>query len=213
MNRFFRIITIAALVVTSCSRDVIDGDDLPKILADIYMTDRAILNSPLDIHKADSSLIYEPVLKKYGYTTEDLVYTFDYYLSRPLKLKSYFYEAKKILEVREMAVSSKLSAIYQRDSLLAPIRKIIEDRDSLRDLDTYERSLRWILVPDKYPNWHLYMPDSLKTRYELPVLEQWWINNLTNKQKSFMQYEKTRSPISLPSDRFTDPERLSLPEH
>jgi len=213
MNQILRIIILVILVATSCSKNVIDDDDLPKILADIYMADRYVLNSPVNIRKADSSLIYEPILNKYGYTTEDFVYTIDYYLPRPVKLKSYFTDAKKILEERELNVSNKLAVINQRDLLLSPIRNILEEVDSLRELDSYQRSLRWILSPDRYPNWRIYLPDSLKVRYELPKLEQWWLNNLIIKRKSFLQYEKNSRPISLPTDQSTDPERLSLPPH
>ncbi|MFA6334060.1 MAG: DUF4296 domain-containing protein [Bacteroidales bacterium] len=215
MNQFFRIIILAVLVATSCSRDVdlIDGNDLPKILADIYMTDRSVLNSQINMQKADTSLIYEPILNKYGYTTEDFVYTMDYYLPRPAKLKSYFIKAKEILEERELNVEKIISAQNHRESLLAPIRDIIEEVDSFREMDSYERSVRWILAPNKLPIWHIYLQDSLASRYEIPKLEQWWLNNLTTKRKSFLEYAKNSGPISLPIEQSTDPERLSLPPH
>ncbi len=213
MNQFFRILVLAAFVAISCSREVIDGDDMPKILADMYMTDRAILSNPMSIRGTDSSRVYESLFNKYGYTTEDFTYTLDYYLPRPTKLKIYFTEAKTILENREKQVNDKISAIKHRDLLLAPIRRIIDNPDSLKDIDSYIRSLRWMLSPDKHPDWHLFMADSIKTRYEMPKLSKWWINNLSIKQNSFLKYEKNSRPISLPLDKPADPERLSLPEH
>lgn len=213
MNQFYRILILAAFVAIACSREVIDDDDMPKILADIYMTDRAILNNPMSIRGTDSSRVYESLLNRYGYKTEDLTYTFDYYLPRPTKLKTYFTEAKAILENREKQVNDKISAIKHRDSLLSPVKKIIDEPDSLKDIDSYIRSLRWILSPEKHPDWHLFMADSIQKRYEMPLLTKWWINNLSEKQNSFLKYEKNSRPIYLPLDKPANPERLSLPEH
>lgn len=211
MNQIFRIVLLIIFAAASCSKEVIDDNDLPVILADIYLTDRYLLNSPVNIQKADSLFIYEPILNKYGYTTEDLVHTLDYYLPRPQKLKNYFIDAKAILEKRELNVRNEITNFEIKESILTPIRKIIEERDSLKEIDSYQRSVGWIIAPDKFPQWRINLPDSLKTRFELPKLEQWWLNNLTTKRKSPLYYEKNRRTIHLPDKLSANPERLSLP--
>ncbi len=213
MKQFLSIIGLLLLVATSCTKNVIDSDDMPNILADIYMTDRYILNDQKNLFRVDTSFVYEPILNKYGYSTIDFVHTMDYYLPRPTKLKKFFTDAKKILEEKELAISNKLLNLYQRDSMLRPIMNTIEKADSLQELDSYQRSLRWIIAPSKYPTWKIYLADSLRSRYEIPELTNWWANNLKIIQKPFLKYEKNSSPIYLPIDQSTDPERLSLPRH
>jgi len=213
MNQIFRIVLLFSFAAVSCSKAVIDGDDLPKILADIYMADRYMLNSPMNIQKADSSFIYEPILNKYNYTTEDLVYTMNYYIPRPQKLKSFFTEAKTILEKRELLITNELTAIAKKDSLLAPIRKIIAETDLLKDMNSYERSVRWIIAPDQLPGWRIYLPDSLKVRFEFPQIEKWWLNNLTTKRKLLLNYEKNSGTIHIPIKRPANQKRLPHPHH
>jgi hypothetical protein len=212
MNQIFKIVLIVTFAAVSCSKEVVDADDMPKILADIYMADRYMLNSPANIQKADSLFIYEPILNKYGYTVEDMIYTMNHYLPRPQKLKLFFTEAKAILEKRELNVSNKIAANAKKDSLLAPIRKIIKETDSLKELDSYERSVRWIIAPEVFPNWRINMPDSLKMRFELPKLEQWWLNNLTTKSISHLYYEKNSGAIHLPIKLPPDLQRFSRPQ-
>lgn len=213
MNQIFRIVLIFSFAAISCTKEVINGDDLPKILADIYMADRYMLNSPMNIQKADSSFIYEPILNKYDYTTEDLVYTINYYIPRPQKLKSFFIEAKAILEKRELIITNQIDAIAKKDSLLAPIRKILAETDLLKELDSYQRSVRWIIAPDQLPHWRIYVPDSLKVRFEFPQLEKWWQNNLTTKRKSLFNYETNSGAIPIPIKLPTNPQRLSHPRN
>lgn len=212
MNQFFRIIIFVVLVATSCSRNVIDADDMPNILADIYLADRAVLTNPSLIQKADSSLIYEPILNKYGYTTEDFLHTIDYYLPRPTKLRSFFIKAKDILTQREAVVSKKMLTPFRNDSLISPLKNVLDKIDSLPEMDSYERSLRWIAAPEKLPVWRLYFKDSLAVRYEIPEQEQWWFNNLTTKRKSMLEYEKNSSTIHFPPQLPTDQKRIPLPE-
>ncbi|MCK9627912.1 MAG: DUF4296 domain-containing protein [Bacteroidales bacterium] len=214
MSRFYRIVPILLIVAVSCSKkDIIPRSELPQILADIYMADRSVMNDPLKMSKTDSILIYEPVLKKHGYSTNDLINTFNYYLPTPLKLKSSFMSARVILERRLEEVRREISANQERDSAFAPIRNLIRGADSLKYMDSRERALRWIFAPDLFPNRRIYMPDSLATRYEHPMMLIWWQNNFKIEGKKFYEYEKNRGTISVSNRPEPNPERLSLPEH
>ena len=214
MSRFYRILPILLIIAVSCSRrDIIPRSELPQILADIYMADRSVMNDPMMLSKTDSLLIYEPVLKKHGYSTKDLINTFNYYLPTPLKLKSSFMSARTILEKRLQEVRMAIVAYQGSDSAFAPIRKLIRDADSLKFMDSRERALRWIFAPELFPNRRIYIPDSLKTRYEHPMMLIWWQNNFKNEGKKFYQYEKNRGAIFIPDRPEPNSERLSLPEH
>lgn len=214
MSRFYRILPILLIIAVSCSRkDIIPRSELPQILADIYMADRSVMNDPMMLSKSDSLLIYEPVLKKYGYSTKDLINTFNYYLPTPLKLKSSFMSARDILEKRLQGVRMAIAAYQGSDSTFAPIRKLIKDADSLKYMDSRERALRWFFAPELFPNRRIYIPDSLTNRYEHPTMLIWWQNNFKNEGKNFYQYEKNRGAIFIPDRPEPNPERLSLPQH
>ncbi|MEA5005398.1 MAG: DUF4296 domain-containing protein [Rikenellaceae bacterium] len=214
MSRFYRILPLLLIITVSCSKkDIIPRSELPQILADIYMADRSVMNDPMKMSKTDSILIYEPVLKKHGYSTKELINTFNYYLPTPLKLKSSFMAARVILEQRLEEVRKEISASQGSDSTFAPIRKLIKEADSLKFMDSRERALRWIFAPELFPNRRIYMPDSLVTRYEHPMMLIWWLNNFKNEGKNFYQYEKNRGAISISNRPEPNPERLSLPEH
>ena len=213
MNHFIKIIILAVFTATACSRDIISSDDLPEIIAEMYITDQKALRSNEIMTKADSLMVYEPLFNKYGYTTEDFRRTIDYYLPRPMKLKSFFIKAKRILEKRERDLSSSTLAGFGNNHRFPKIVSLIENADSLKEMDSYQRSLRWILAPEKLPSWRIYFPDSLAVRYEIPKTFQWWSNNMTTPSKSFLKYEKNSGTISLPLELPADPERLPMPPH
>ena len=87
MKNSFRYILMAVtasmlLSVLGSCRDsrVIDEEDMSKIYAEMLMTDQWINSTP-DVRRiADTSLVYEPILRKYGYTSEDYRYSINYYL-------------------------------------------------------------------------------------------------------------------------------------
>jgi hypothetical protein len=159
-------------------------------------------------------LVYEPVLKKYGYNTETLINTFNYYLPTPLKLKNSYLAARTILEQRLAETRARIASLEMSDSLMRPIHQFIKNADSLKYMDSYQRSLRWMISPELFPKRGIYIPDSLLNRYEHPKMAVWWLNNLKTDSKKFYQYEKKdRSTISIPHKRKLNDERLSLPEH
>jgi len=216
MRRFYSIFQIIVIIITttSCSKkDIIPRKELPQILAEMYIADRALLSDPAKLRQADSLLVYEPILKKYGYTTKTLINTFNYYLPTPAKLKSSFMAARAILEKRLVEVQNQIALMQKREIVFATVHKLIREADSLRYMDSYERSLRWLLAPELFPNRPVYIPDSLISRYEHPKMTNWWLNNLKTESRHFYQYENNSSTIPLLNRPQPNQERISLPEH
>ena len=57
------------LLIVSCSGDngkVIPRSKLAEIYAEMFMTDQWIISTPGVRQIADTSLVYEPILEKYG---------------------------------------------------------------------------------------------------------------------------------------------------
>jgi hypothetical protein len=99
------VIALASLVtllsVSSCGKKgVIDEDDMSLIYAEMLVTDQWINNTPGMRMIADTSLVYEPILKKYGYDSEDYRRSVEYYLKDPDTYADIMKETVRILDGR-----------------------------------------------------------------------------------------------------------------
>lgn len=77
---------IAAVLFTSCSKhevEVIPRSKMADIYMEMFMTDQWISATPSMRVVADTSLVYEPILAKYGYDKLDYIYSVDYYMNDP----------------------------------------------------------------------------------------------------------------------------------
>ena len=81
-------LTAAVLCTVSCSRGprVISPSKMEKICSDMLMADQWIASNLPARVAADTTLFYEPIFQKYGYTTEDFNASIEYYMRDPVKL-------------------------------------------------------------------------------------------------------------------------------
>lgn len=144
--------SVALLSIHSCKKDgIIEEDTMAQIYAEMLLTDQWINTTPGMRTVADTSLVYEPILKEYGYTSSDYRKSVEYYLEDPdtyadimkatvkildgklkdlNKVKSEQEEQKKRIQF----VKSMSGKLNLKDSLLAitQIRSnFITDEDSL----------------------------------------------------------------------------------
>ena len=101
----------AALFLTSCRKDgaeVIPRKDMAEIYAEMLMTDQWILMTPSVRLIADTSLVYAPILERYGYDQDDYVKSVDHYMDDPERFSKIFRETGRILE----AYVAELEARY-----------------------------------------------------------------------------------------------------
>ena len=79
-------VSVAAVVCLACSSDkasVIPRGKLARIYAEMLVTDQWILAEPDFRRVADTTLVYEPILQKYGYDTQDYIKSVGYYMNDP----------------------------------------------------------------------------------------------------------------------------------
>lgn len=79
-------LVVAFVFVSSCSKEearVIPRSKLTKIYAEMLVADQWIQTSSDKRMAADTMLVYEPILEKYGYTSADYRYTLNEYLNDP----------------------------------------------------------------------------------------------------------------------------------
>lgn len=103
MNKAFRHIlafSTIILILSSCEPRVrvIPRDKLAEIYADMYVSDQWVASNPQERDLAETSWIYEPIFKKYGYTLEDYQKSVRYYLRDPEKYAKILTKTSNILK-------------------------------------------------------------------------------------------------------------------
>lgn len=94
---------LAAVVMfaASCRKDgaeVIPRAKLAKIYAEMLVTDQWIMTTPGVRLIADTTLVYEPILQKYGYDSDDYRKSIDYYMNDPERFARIFRSTVEIID-------------------------------------------------------------------------------------------------------------------
>ncbi len=161
---------LAAVFITaaavSCNKDeaeVIPRAQMAEIYAEMLIIDQWISSTPGARTVADTSLVYEPILKKYGYTSEDYRKSIDSYMDDPERFA-------KILERTGRILDAKLVELREK--------KAIED--SKANLPKLEMNFRF---EEHFPVWSeavairygdsldVYM-DSASLKFRFTVIER-----------------------------------------
>ena len=117
------VVLLAAVVMAvSCSEraEIIPRGKMAAIYAEMLMTDQWI-NSRPDVRRiADTSLVYEPILQKYGYDHQDYLKTVDEYMNDPERFARILRASGDIIEERltdlrwELEQRNRLEALRKR---------------------------------------------------------------------------------------------------
>ena len=134
MKRFLHIVLVLLLAVACRGPRVIPKDTMADIYTDMFLADQMVRDADIPRAQMDTMLLYEAVFEKYGYDTEDYLYSLRYYLKDPERFGKVFENVakrlegevdalKKIVELRNR-IASKRDADYPLvDSLLSPFSK------------------------------------------------------------------------------------------
>lgn len=77
-----------SLLTTACRSDRIPREDMKIVLKELLLTDLQISSNEELKRLADSSWVYAPVLRKFGYTDTQFYNTVSYYVGRPDRFRS-----------------------------------------------------------------------------------------------------------------------------
>ena len=134
MKRVLHIVLVLLAAVACRGPRVIPKDTLTDIYMEMFIADQMVRDADIPRAQMDTMLLYEAVFEKYGYDTEDYLYSLRHYLKDPERFGKVFENVakrlegevdalKKIVELRDR-LASKRSADYPLvDSLLAPFSK------------------------------------------------------------------------------------------
>ena len=179
MKKILQYISVLMLIVTvlsvSCCKrhegEVIPRNELAKIYAEMFITDQWVLETPGVRQIADTSLVYAPILEKYGYTTEDYLVTIDRYMDDPDRFSRIFRTTGEILEKRlkelkkEKEIQEKNKARQREiEQLMASVRVEME----FGDFFPY-------LADEPYVHYYdslTFEPDSVQMVYRLIPIER-----------------------------------------
>lgn len=141
MRDFFRYI-LAALVssmvlvsLQGCKEDgIIEEDTMAQIYAEMLLTDQWINSTSGMRMIADTSLVYEPILRKYGHTSGDYRKSVDYYLADPEAYADIMTQTVKILDDQLADLNmrkAEIDAVKDRAKFVQKISRDLKLNDSL----------------------------------------------------------------------------------
>ena len=149
-------VVLALVLFSSCSGEkgkVISRGDLAEIYAEMLMTDQWIANHPELRKKADTSLVYEPILEKYGYTTQDYVLTMDKYMDDPERYSRILRTTGEILDSKLKELQAKKEELQRLEEIRKRLEKV---RAEVSKYITYKTH-----YPDTSRKEYDHIPDSL----------------------------------------------------
>lgn len=111
-------IALVLLLATACGPRTISREDMENILYDILIQEQQI-RQDRDLKRiADTSLVYEGIFRKYGYSTPDYLHTLPEYLEESEKMEKLMGSVAERLEAESKLVSSEVDAETWRNRFL-----------------------------------------------------------------------------------------------
>ena len=147
-------VIIAIVLFSSCSngeRKLISRGDFAEIYAEMLLTDQWVFTHPSNRRTADTSLVYEPILNKYGYTTEDYLYSVDKYMDDPERYSRILRTTGEILDEKLKELEIKREELQRLEDRRKYIEKIMaKARADLRYTTIYQdtTNIHYRLMPD-----------------------------------------------------------------
>ncbi len=140
MKNFSRIILFAAILalLSGCSGRgrVIPREKFAKIYADMLLSDEWIRSHWEYRQTADTTLIYEPIFRKYGYSTKDYRASLDHYLDNPEKYAKILKRSSSIIEAKMKTLKALQKEEQRRAEKEAELLRMKARLDSLSLADS-----------------------------------------------------------------------------
>ena len=110
---------LAAIGLASCAKEgrVIPADDMSEIYAEMLVMDQWVRLSDLN-RIADTSLVYEPILRRYGYSPEDYQASVEAYLQDPGTFFDIMEGTKALLQAQTDRISAVVRMEEDREAYL-----------------------------------------------------------------------------------------------
>ena len=120
------LLAAVVMLAASCRKDgaeIIPRGKLAEIYAEMLVTDQWIMTTPGVRLIADTTLVYEPILQKYGYDSDDYRKSIDYYMNDPERFARIFRSTVEIID-NQIAELKHEQAILDA---IAKLPKVVSD--------------------------------------------------------------------------------------
>lgn len=119
MRRNLHILILLLLVAFSCrGPQRIPREEMEDIFYQMLIQDQQIKQDRNLKRQADTSLVYEGIFESYGYTTDDFIFSLDYYLEDASRMEKVMENVVKRLEGDASLSRMELDHERWRDALL-----------------------------------------------------------------------------------------------
>lgn len=164
MRRAAHIVVLAVMLAVLCAcghrSRVIPEKKLIRIYHDMFLADQWVRDHPDARAAADTTLLFDPIFARYGYSFEDYDRTVQYYLDH---IDEYY----KLLNRAERQLREEGDALQQEaDRLAAREVELSKYRRGFRRKDFSTDSLRWAGIRALWPVDTLPEPDTLAARLD-----------------------------------------------
>lgn len=152
---------IALILFSSCSSregKVIPRGELAEIYAEMLLSDQWIATRPELRKNADTSLVYEPVLNKYGYTTQDYVLTIDKYMDDPERYSRILRTTVEIFDRQLKELEARKVELDRLEEIRKRLEKVRAEVSAYISYKTF--------YPDTARKEYDHIPDSLTVQMD-----------------------------------------------
>ena len=124
------LVILAVLLWASCQKGpkLISRDEMVGISQEMLIQDW-IIRKDRDIRQqADSSLVYEGIFQKYGYNTDDYLYSLNYYLRDPERMAKIMGEVSEWMSAAASGMNEEVALYEWQQKMLALYNRPVSGR-------------------------------------------------------------------------------------
>ena len=149
MRRAAHIVVLAVVLAGLCACGhrgrVIPENKLVRIYHDMFLADQWVRDHPDAREVADTTLLFDPIFRRYGYSFEDYDRSVQYYLDHTERYFKLLNRVEKQLRKEGDALQLEADRLAARDVELSKYRRGFSRKDFSTD------SLRWAGVQTLWP--------------------------------------------------------------
>ncbi len=119
MRKYLLHILCLVLLALSCQGPrVIPKDDMALVMREMLLQDQQVRSNLIPRARLDTVLVYEGIFEKYGYDTDDFLYSLEYYLAEPERMEKVMEETAGGLEKEAASMRETLQLQQWQQKLL-----------------------------------------------------------------------------------------------
>lgn len=167
------LVSVAVVLCGLCActpKGIIPRDKMSHIYADLFMVDQWFRMNQRYKDMADTMLVYEPALEKYGYTAEDYMRSMEYYMKDSERYVKMLKQSRLILEKRSAQVQSLLENQDRRRQFYDALEQKMDSLPPFVFLSSLSDTSMWIPL-DSAGLTGVYA-DTLNNTYEFAALRK-----------------------------------------